>query len=82
MATLDGKDVPQCVHCTEFKPDARERTVTKDAGSLKRILCDDCADKVAQFYGVSPIGRKSARAKDDEGSAAAEASSTKKSKED
>lgn len=76
MATLDGKDVPQCVQCTQFKPDARERTVTKPAGEMKRVLCDDCATRVADVYEVKPLGRQPARAtetKGDDGPKPAEA---------
>lgn len=63
MATLDGKEIPQCVRCTQFKPDAKERTVVKPSGEIQSVLCDGCAEKTAEVYEVRS-GRKSA-AKDE-----------------
>lgn len=81
MATIDGKEVPQCVRCTAFKADAKERTVTKPAQAqpdgeerkveMKSVLCDDCAASTAETegYGVKPLGR--AKDKDEEESTSA-----------
>jgi hypothetical protein len=61
MATLDGKEVPQCVHCTQFKPDAKERIITKPAGEVRRVLCDGCAEVTAETYPVKSAGRQSVK---------------------
>lgn len=82
MATLDGKEIPQCVRCTQFKPDARERTVTKGDAEMKRVLCDGCAAVTNETYPVKPL-RQSARAVEDATPlAATESTTSKKTKED
>lgn len=82
MATLDGKEVPQCVRCTLFKPDAQERVVTKEAAQMRSVLCDACAAITAETYPVSPSRQTARRSEDETPQAATPSTSRGKHKEE